>query len=99
MLECFFLRVVQATTPGLSMSASQAMGMTQGPTIRQQLDSLSMTVHEVVGRVEMGGRDIVNLQEDRVSNNKATRAGCARAALAPALRGASLPLHPAPSCL
>ncbi len=26
-----------------------------------------MTVHEIVGRVEMAGRDVINLQEDRVS--------------------------------
>lgn len=41
------------------------LGMTGGPTIRAQLDSLSMTVHEVVGRVELTGRTVVNLEEDR----------------------------------
>ena len=30
--------------------------MTGGPSIRQQLDSLSMTVHEVVGRLELAGQ-------------------------------------------
>ena len=49
----------------LMVSSSQVLGMTTGPTIRQQLDSLSMTVHEVVGRVELSGRTIVNLEEDR----------------------------------
>ena len=49
---------------GLTQS-SQVLGMTSGPTIRQQLDSLSATVHEVTGRVELSGRAIVNLEEDR----------------------------------
>lgn len=31
------------------------LGMTGGPSIRQQLDSLSMTVHEIVGRLELAG--------------------------------------------
>ena len=33
--------------------------------MRSQLDSLSMTVHEVVGRVELSGRQILMLEEDR----------------------------------
>lgn len=59
-------------TPGASfrnlaeMQSSQVLGMTSGPTIRSQLDSLAMTVHEVVGRVELSGRSIINLEEDRV---------------------------------
>ena len=48
-----------------SSSSSVILGMTGGPTIRAQLDSLSMTVHEVVGRVELTGRTVVNLEEDR----------------------------------
>ena len=44
---------------------SQVLGMTAGPTIRAQLDSIAMTVHEVVGRVELSGRTIINLEEDR----------------------------------
>lgn len=39
--------------------------MTAGPSIRSQLDSLSMTVHDVVGRLELAGRNIINLEEDR----------------------------------
>ena len=31
----------------------------------KQLDSISMTVHEVVGRVELAGRQILMLEEDR----------------------------------
>jgi hypothetical protein len=39
--------------------------MTSGTSMRSQLDSLSMTVHEVVGRVELSGRQILMLEEDR----------------------------------
>jgi len=39
--------------------------MTGGTSMRSQLDSLSMTVHEVVGRVELSGRQILMLEEDR----------------------------------
>lgn len=39
-----------------------------------------MTVHEIAGRVEMSGRDIVNLQEDRVSALHRARALCRSAA-------------------
>jgi hypothetical protein len=35
--------------------------MTGGTSMRAQLDSLSMTVHEVVGRIELSGRQILML--------------------------------------
>jgi hypothetical protein len=40
---------------------SQVLGMTGGTSMRAQLDSLSMTVHEVVGRIELSGRQILML--------------------------------------
>jgi hypothetical protein len=44
-----------------SQGGSQVLGMTQGTNMRNQLDSLSMTVHEVVGRIELSGRQILML--------------------------------------
>lgn len=44
---------------------STILGMTNGTSIRQQLDSLSATMHETVGRLELAGRQIINLEEDR----------------------------------
>lgn len=46
-------------------SRSTVLGMTGGTSMRAQLDSLSMTVHEVVGRIELSGRNILMLEEDR----------------------------------
>ena len=40
--------------------ASSAAG---GMSIRAQLDNMSITVHEVVGRMELSGRQIVMLEE------------------------------------
>lgn len=44
---------------------SQVLGMTGGPSMRAQLDSIAMTTHEIVGRVELAGRQILMLEEDR----------------------------------
>jgi hypothetical protein len=44
-----------------SQGGSQVLGMTGGTSMRAQLDSLSMTVHEVVGRIELSGRQILML--------------------------------------
>ncbi len=44
-----------------SQGGSQVLGMTGGTSMRAQLDSISMTVHEVVGRIELSGRQILML--------------------------------------
>jgi hypothetical protein len=49
----------------MNASRSTVLGMTGGTSMRAQLDSLSMTVHEVVGRIELSGRNILMLEEDR----------------------------------
>ena len=55
----------RSASPGLgasrSQGGSQVLGMTGGTSMRAQLDSLSMTVHEVVGRIELSGRQILML--------------------------------------
>ena len=56
-----------------SQGGSQVLGMTGGTSMRAQLDSLSMTVHEVVGRIELSGRQILML---------CVQARCARILLA-----------------
>lgn len=53
------------------MAAREVLGMTGGPCIRQQLDSLSMTVHEVVGRLELAG---VSEREREQTDGEAHRA-------------------------
>ena len=54
----------RSTSPSRA-GGSQVLGMTSGTSMRAQLDSISMTVHEVVGRVELAGRQILMLEEDR----------------------------------
>ena len=55
----------RTASPGRSATSgaggSQVLGMTAGTSMRAQLDSISMTVHEVVGRVELAGRQILML--------------------------------------
>ena len=48
-----------ARTLAGAMASSAAGGM----SIRAQLDNMSMTMHEVVGRTELSGRQIVALEE------------------------------------
>ena len=79
-----------ARTLAGAMASSAAGGM----SIRAQLDNMSMTMHEVVGRTELSGRQIVALEEGAVEDGvrhgalrgtsaarDATRGGCSAALL------------------
>ena len=48
---------------GMSTTGMMAASGAAGMSIRSQLDAMSLTMHEVVGRTELSGRQVVQLEE------------------------------------